>query len=128
MTTWIDAMLTIADTIPGAGRTDLKSLEKMRAEIGELQAAQFSGDILAVLTEIPDVMYCAAKASHVDLMSVGEAQSLVEGLGYHFGLTVSEIVALAQAKYSWRQSHPKDDAKERELVRVAYNAMNYVTI
>lgn len=120
MTTWIDAMLLIADTIPGAGRTDPKSLEKMTAKLEELRAAQLNNDFVGALTEIADVVYYAAKSAYVGQLTEKEAGFIAEHVAGYFGLTLASAVRLAQAKYSWRQSYQKNDAEERRLVLKAY--------
>lgn len=120
MTTWIDAMLLIADTIPGAGRTDPKSLEKMKAELEELKAAQLNNDFVGALTEVADVVYYAAKSAYVGQITESEAERTATRVAGYYGLSLASAVRLAQAKYSWRQSYQKNDAEERRLVYNAY--------
>ena len=102
----LDQILALAAQLP-SGIPDPDADYKLAVEMNELLAAE---DFDAMLTEVADVAYYAAKAIH-------HAASVA-------GVSVDTALRLAVAKYELRArpSNPKDDANERAACMAVYLA------
>jgi len=98
-----DKILEYAAQLP-SGVLDPKAADKLVAEREELVAALSEGDYEGALTEGADAAYYAAKHLH--------------WVAHQLGVTIPDLVALAEAKYALRArpGNPKDDGAERTAV------------
>ena len=96
----ITKILALAERLP-SGLNDPRAAEKMLRERDELAEALAADDYVGALTEGADAVYYAVK--HLDWTA------------RQLGLSIEELFALAEAKYTLRarSGNPKDDAAER---------------
>ena len=94
-----EKLLECAAKLP-SGVLDPKAADKLVAERDELVAALSEGDYEGALTEGADAAYYAAK--HLFFVA------------HRLGVSIADLVALAEAKYVLRAQpgNPKDDAAE----------------
>ena len=84
-----------------SGVLDPRSADKLVAERDEFVAALSEGDYEGALTEGADAAYYAAKHLYF--------------VAHRLGISIADLVALAEAKYALRAQpgNPKNDAAER---------------
>ena len=112
-----DTLLALAAQLP-TGLRDPRALEKLWRERQELQECISAGDTLGGLLEAGDCAYYAVKALHNGLCGVNDAMHYINAAGRLVGLTFSEVLTVAEVKYTLRArpGNPKDDAAERAAV------------
>lgn len=110
-------LLSLAAQLP-TGLRDPRALEKLAHERQELDECLASGDTVGAMLEAGDVAYYAAKAFHNGLCSQNDAMHAINAAGQLVGLRYSDVLAVAETKYTLRArpGNPKDDAAERAAV------------
>ena len=112
-----EKIISLAAQLP-TGLRDPRALEKLRRERQELEECLTAGDTLGAVLEAGDCAYYAVKALHNGLCGVDDAMHYIDAAGKLVGLRFSEVLAVAETKYTLRarKGNPKDDAAEREAV------------
>lgn len=115
-----DKILSLAAQLP-TGLDDPHAVVKMRRERDELKHHLSINDLVGAKLEAGDVAYYAAKAYHNGLLTFNEALAEVVAVAHAVGLSVMDVLRIAEIKYTLRArpGNPKDDQAERQAIASA---------
>lgn len=119
----VTALTLLAAHLP-AGLPDPDAYNKMHREVGELVTALRAGDTLGAVLEAADCAYYAVKCEYGERISPTTRDELIAVYARLVGLTPTQVLTAAIAKYMLRAGvgNPKNDQAERAAVQRALEA------